>query len=241
MGLCLHDISAQAGLFASLLLAGLAGGFTHCAPMCGPFVLAQNTDFKEEKSYLRRTAGAALLPYHMGRITTYVLLALVFSAVINAALFFSPIKSIAAAAFLLFAALIFMVNIIPLLGQVFPYIAHIRLPIPQPLLARLAAPFTRGQGLKHQFVLGLLLGFMPCGLVMAALMAAVSLQSPPLSALAMATFGLGTVPALVIAASGGRMIYQRWPQTFQRVRVLMLIISTGLLITTAGHSIISWS
>ncbi|MBL8834241.1 MAG: sulfite exporter TauE/SafE family protein, partial [Rhodospirillales bacterium] len=29
------------GLAFAMLLAGLAGGFAHCAGMCGPFVVAQ--------------------------------------------------------------------------------------------------------------------------------------------------------------------------------------------------------
>ncbi|MFQ5845606.1 MAG: sulfite exporter TauE/SafE family protein [Planctomycetota bacterium] len=47
-----HDVTAHAlgflpagggdlALLGALLLAGLVGGVTHCAGMCGPFVLAQ--------------------------------------------------------------------------------------------------------------------------------------------------------------------------------------------------------
>lgn len=43
---CLHDLTAlgaggTAALLGAMVLAGLAGGATHCAGMCGPFVLAQ--------------------------------------------------------------------------------------------------------------------------------------------------------------------------------------------------------
>ncbi|MCM2344694.1 MAG: sulfite exporter TauE/SafE family protein [Alphaproteobacteria bacterium] len=241
MGLCLHDISAQAGLFTSLLLAGLAGGFTHCALMCGPFILAQQPDFKQDSPLIRRLTGSALLPYHLGRITTYVLLAFIFSSLINAALIFSPLKALLTAVMLFLAAIIFMVNIFPVLTPAFPFVARIGLPVPQTLLGKLVTPFTAGSSLPRQYILGLLLGFMPCGLVVAALMTAVATQNPVLSAAAMAVFGLGTVPALVFAASGSRVICQRWPQALPRIRAFMLIISTGLLITTAGHSLLSWS
>jgi hypothetical protein len=45
---CLHALSPLAPdallpLLAAMLLAGLAGGVTHCAGMCGPFVLVQAT------------------------------------------------------------------------------------------------------------------------------------------------------------------------------------------------------
>ncbi|MFN8928129.1 MAG: sulfite exporter TauE/SafE family protein, partial [Rhodospirillales bacterium] len=35
------DWAVSLGLPLTLLLAGLVGGATHCAGMCGPFVLAQ--------------------------------------------------------------------------------------------------------------------------------------------------------------------------------------------------------
>ncbi|MBY0339009.1 MAG: sulfite exporter TauE/SafE family protein, partial [Acetobacteraceae bacterium] len=79
---CLHDLAAlgPAGLPALLggmWLAGLAGGLTHCSTMCGPFVLAQaaaNADRTLAGGRLTRLSGAALLPYHAGRMAGYGLL-----------------------------------------------------------------------------------------------------------------------------------------------------------------------
>jgi sulfite exporter TauE/SafE len=51
------------------------------------------------------------------------------------------------------------------------------------------------------FALGLLWGWLPCGLVYAALLGAASTGSAPVGAAFMAAFGLGTLPAL-LAASG---------------------------------------
>src|SRR5512145_2116481 len=63
-------------LIAALFLAGLAGGAAHCAGMCGPFVLAQTAGRLaavpvERFGRLTRLGGALLLPYHLGRATTY--------------------------------------------------------------------------------------------------------------------------------------------------------------------------
>jgi sulfite exporter TauE/SafE len=43
---CLHDLTqlgpgGVTAMVGALFLAGLAGGVTHCAGMCAPFVLAQ--------------------------------------------------------------------------------------------------------------------------------------------------------------------------------------------------------
>ena len=64
---CLHNLAALgpgglATLLGTLFLAGLAGGVTHCASMCGPFVLAQSAALADRNAggpLLRRLAGAA--------------------------------------------------------------------------------------------------------------------------------------------------------------------------------------
>src|SRR5438270_12802087 len=71
--------ASQGGLLAGLFVAGLAGSLLHCAPMCGGFVLGQVADRMARLPACgmcerRRLSAAALLPYHLGRLTTYGLL-----------------------------------------------------------------------------------------------------------------------------------------------------------------------
>ena len=66
-------------LYGALFLAGLVGSLTHCAGMCGPFVLTQvgaglETVPAAKMTEWTRLRGALLIPYHLGRFTTYVLL-----------------------------------------------------------------------------------------------------------------------------------------------------------------------
>ena len=73
---CLHDLTAlgasgTAALAGALFLAGLAGSATHCAGMCGPFVLGQVTAGLVARPGLSRLAAGALLPYHLGRAVTH--------------------------------------------------------------------------------------------------------------------------------------------------------------------------
>ena len=79
MALCRPDALGGMGLPASLFAAGLAGSLVHCVGMCGPFVLGQvvgDVERAARKPYgeWHRLAGAALMPYHLGRLTTYTLL-----------------------------------------------------------------------------------------------------------------------------------------------------------------------
>jgi uncharacterized protein len=79
---CLHDLTLLGpggvrALMSALFLAGLAGGVTHCAGKCAPFVLAQaaaTADRAASGGALRRLAGAALVPYHAGRMLGYATL-----------------------------------------------------------------------------------------------------------------------------------------------------------------------
>ncbi len=240
MSLCLHNISSEAGLYGGLFLAGLAGGFTHCAAMCGPFALAQaGADAQGAASPFERLRKSLLLPYHLGRMTTYVALAVVFSTVLNAVLFFSPLKNAIAAMLLLTAALVFIVNAVPLMGKVFPYLARITLPVPRGYILTKAQGLVRSRTPARRFLLGVMLGFMPCGLVMAAFMTAVALQDPARSAAAMALFALGTVPALVMTVMLGHYAYARYPRAVPVLRFLLLSLSTITLFLSAGKIILS--
>lgn len=240
MSLCLHSISSEAGLYGGLFLAGLAGGFTHCVPMCGPFALAQaGADAQRPESTYERFRKSLLLPYHLGRMTTYVILALIFSTILNAALFFAPLKDIIAAGLLLTAALAFIVNAVPPTARIFPYLLNISLPVPRRYILTKAQGFAHVRTRGRRFLLGVMLGFMPCGLVLAAFMAAVALQDPASSTFAMALFALGTVPALVMTVMLGRYAYARYPRAVPVLRIILLLISTITLLLSAGRIALS--
>lgn len=239
MSLCFQNIFSGYGLVSSLFLAGITSGFTHCAGMCGPFVLAQTTQISPHTSLLKRLAGGALLYYHLGRITTYVSLAIIFSTFLNTALLFSQAKNVVSALILFSAAFIFLVNIVPALGSVFPYLARIRLPISQTVLTRMARPLMASQTGLSRYGLGVLLGFMPCGMVMASLMAAAAAGTPIQSGIAMASFAVGTVPALILTATGGQMLQTLFPKTIPVLKLIMILISAGTLLATSGQMILS--
>lgn len=231
--LCVHDFGpAGVPLALALFMAGLTGGATHCAGMCGPFVLAQAGGGTGMR--LERLRAAALAPYHLGRITTYVMLAYVFSSFAGFAFINSPARGVLSAAMLLVAGVVFLANAVPALAPVFPWALRVHNFIPLHIIQRLSVRFASGRGLWRRYVLGLLLGFMPCGLVMAALLASASAPSAVHGGLAMAAFGAGTVPALVAVAAGGDALRRRWPDAAQRFSTLLIVISGISLIYIAG-------
>lgn len=229
-------MTANQNLIGSLLLGGLAGGFTHCVGMCGPFVLSQVTAQLDTipvrgASEWARLRGAALLPYHLGRLTTYGVLGVV------AATLAMPLRQwsgfpLLASAFLVIAALLFLLQAVHLTHRVWPrWLPQPRLPeFVQPWLKRLFAAPTGWRG----YGLGLLLGFLPCGLIYAALLAVAAKADPLVALFGMAAFALGTMPALLLVGVGGQYVTARWHPWFRYVAPILMGANAFVLLSVAG-------
>lgn len=247
-----------ATLMGALALAGLAGGLMHCAPMCGIFVLAQ-VDARlarvpvaamSETSRLR----AGLLPgYHLGRIATYAGLGavagLVGQGLGDGLAMVGRLRDWAAVPLGL-AGLVLLASAaarLGLFGQL-----HVR---PQPATSHGTAPAAGGiAGFAARMLTrvrpwlagggcrgvgtGLVLGFLPCGLVYAALAAALASGRPLAGALAMIAFGLGTVPALSAVGLGGQAVLRRRPALARRAAPALLGLAALPLIAGAAVMIV---
>ncbi|MDJ0389964.1 sulfite exporter TauE/SafE family protein [Roseomonas sp. E05] len=216
---CLHDLAALgpgglATLMGALFLAGLGGGLTHCAGMCAPFVLAQAAAGAERSAggtLLARLAGAALLPYHLGRTAGYATLGGLAGGLAGLAGGQLGALRFVLAGLLLTAALFMLAQASGRLGAMLPH-----LPIPRLPAFRLPAAPARWLGTLlaapggwRGMALGLLLSALPCGLLYGALAAAAAAGSALGGALGMAAFCAGTVPALVGVALVGRFFGRR--------------------------------
>lgn len=188
---------AQGGLLASLLLAGMLGSLTHCSTMCGPMVISQMLDPAHETA----SPHLRLAAYHAGRLTTYSLLGLM-AGLAGGWLLGNPMFSSLSGMALLAAGLVFL---------------HSAL-WPQPAKScqcdSRKGIFGTVQALKAPYFIkgylrGVLLGFMPCGLLLAALLLAATAATPLLAALGMAVFGLGTMPLLHAIGLGVRRLWPR--------------------------------
>src|SRR5437763_10960797 len=161
-----------------LLLAGLAGSTMHCVPMCGPFVLGQVGDRMARLPgarlcELQRIRGGLLLPYHLGRVTTYAGLG-ALAATLGSTLSRLPWLGRLSGALLLIAALLFLLQalrrLVPAMHRFLPE-AAVAPPGFVRLIARLIGRVDRSSRLGG-LLLGLALGFLPFGFLYAALAAA---------------------------------------------------------------------
>ncbi|MCK6418641.1 MAG: sulfite exporter TauE/SafE family protein [Alphaproteobacteria bacterium] len=225
-------INSPTGFIFGLFVAGLVSGFTHCAGMCGPFVLAQvNT---QGDLGLSRLSGGVLLPYHLGRMTTYVGLSTIFHSVLNLAFVFTPYKALIAVPLLLTAATVFIVSAFPSLSRLFPWAARIAAGLPVNVVMKAFQRFNTRTGFAARYGMGIILGMMPCGMVVAAIMATALAPTGLHAALAMAAFAVGTMPALMMIGLGGQTLRWRYPIAFARLQRGMMVFSSLWLLAAAG-------
>lgn len=238
IGHCVHAIAENGGLIGSLFTAGFLGGATHCVGMCAPFVLAQVKDGKENAPVLRRIGGRLLIPYNLGRMTTYVFLAVLFSSVLNLAFLFLPVRALVVAPMLVLAGVMFLVSAVPDLRVLFPWVGGVmRWNVPFAFFNKFLRLVNSGNGFVTQYMRGVILGFMPCGLVISAVMASASAPDVLVSALAMGAFTLGTFPAMMGIGLVGHTIGARFPGAEKVMRQGALVLSALWLFVLAGQEI----
>lgn len=214
----------------AMLMTGLVGGVSHCAGMCGPFVMAQVAAALpgEGRRYgtLQRLSGAALLPYHLGRMTTYVALGALAGALAGRVALVAETRLLTAGFLLLAAAALLLWGIQGL--------SHLR-PVALPgqaaagrLVAALAPLLGNPSGARG-YALGVALGFLPCGFLYGALAAAAGTGSAAGGAVAMAGFVAGTAVPLVGVAWLGAFFGRRWSGPFRRIGPLLLVANAVFL------------
>jgi sulfite exporter TauE/SafE len=181
------SLAAQA--FAAFSLA-LVGGL-HCAGMCGGIVGALQLNRPREVAASRLAAG-----YHAGRLTSYAL-AGVLAGTLGAALYAADVMPVQAALLTVGSMMLLAIG-----ASMFGRGAWLKRIEPAgaglwrliaPLARRVYPPRTGWQALAA----GLAWGWIPCGMVYAALPLALVAGGALQGALVMLAFGLGTLPNML--------------------------------------------
>jgi sulfite exporter TauE/SafE len=181
--------------FGIALSLGLVSGL-HCLQMCGPIALVVGK-------------GWPAIQYHAGRIVTYMFLGLLAGRAGKALMFLGGTATVIAGAAMLVA------------GLLMTGVARSK----DLITIRVGGRFSRLTGGllragRNRFLLGLALGFLPCGLVYAALLKAMHAAGPVAGALTMLAFGAGTSAAL-LAVGCGAAFCGRWMQRLAPVSVMI--------------------
>jgi sulfite exporter TauE/SafE len=230
-----HLSLTAGGLYAGLLLAGAAGSVVHCAPMCGPFVLGQVSDrlARLPGALLcerQRVGSALLLPYHAGRLITYAGLGALAGeggAALGRLAWFGWLSGI----LLGLAALLFLGHALRRLAPSLAWLVPGTDRAPGGwirLIRRLSARADRTRPIGG-LLLGLTLGFLPCGFLYAALAVAAATGQPLTGAAAMLCFGLGTVPSLVAVGVAGHAAGRAFHRGVSALAPAVLLVNAAVL------------
>ena len=192
----------------------------HCVQMCGPIVLAFSLPLKRGDA-LRANCG-----YNAGRILTYCLLGALAGTVGGGIGMRGRLAGLAAGARVfagsaMIVAGILMVGLLPASGLVTIQKGGVTARFRKAIGRRLLAP-------KGKFTLGLMLGFLPCGLVYAALLKAVDTGSALAGALTMLAFGTGTAVALLTLGAASSFV--RFPRWSNRLAAVSLMLAGAVLL-----------
>ncbi len=219
--------------FLTALMIGLLGS-PHCLGMCGGIVGALNVgSLDSAPSYAMRAAHYFF--YNSGRITTYVLAGTL--AGLAGALISQSVLGTVVPIGRLIAGLFMIVLGFYLAGwsQVVTWLEkagfHIWKRI-EPFGRR----FLPARNPLQSFGLGLVWGWLPCGLVYSALALAIVSASPGQGALIMLGFGLGTLPMLLAMGSAADFLLRLTRKPLMRQAAGACIVLFGVYTCVAAFS-----
>lgn len=171
-------------LFTAFIF-GLISSF-HCIGMCGPIALMLPVDRSNQAKKVTQ-----IISYHLGRLTAYGTIGLLFG-ILGKGFYLAGVQQNLS---LFIGIAMIMVLLIPekiiaqynLSKPVFKLISKVK--------SLLGSQFKK-KSYKSLFTIGLLNGFLPCGMVYVALFGAIAMQSALFGTYYMLLFGLGTVPMM---------------------------------------------
>jgi uncharacterized protein len=212
---------------SSYLVALLMGLLTamHCLTMCGAIIgsltLSLDVSIREQPSRLLRF----VLSYNLGRICSYTLAGL-FAGLLQSALMLPFDEGEGYRLLQIVSAIVMAAAGVHIMGW-FPSFAYIERMGSH--FWRRVEPFGRRllpvQTIPQAFVFGMVWGWMPCGLVYAALALAAAAGDVERSTLTMLAFGIGTLP--VVAGVGimtSQLVRLSRMNRFRRLTGITLVV-----------------
>lgn len=205
------------------LFLGLLGSLGHCVGMCSAVILI----FDRQPIFQNKFAWFFA---HAGRVTTYSLLGLLAGALGQTLWSFDKLQAILS---ILFAVIAFY------MASAFIGLT----PSPEILFSGSiqrwgkAIRGFKSDSLSASYLLGLLWGLLPCGLVLTALVMAMASTNIVQGALTMFIFGLATIPSLfMVRWLANKMNSRFWPRSF----AALVMMFFGFQFAMRGFASLGW-
>jgi hypothetical protein len=211
----------------SALIFGLISSF-HCIGMCGPIAMMLPVDHKNPTK-----KALQILTYQLGRLTAYSTLGLLFG-LMGRGLFLAGMQQRMS-----IAVGIMMIAIVLIPERIFA-----KYNFSKPVYKLISKVKTSlGSQFKRKtpdalFTIGLLNGFLPCGLVYAALFGAIAMQNVGLGITYMFLYGLGTIPLMSAVVYVSNFLTVPFRNKLQKIiPIVTVIIGTLFILRGMGLGI----
>ena len=208
-------------LYTAIIL-GLISSL-HCIGMCGPIALMLPVDRKNEA---KKTLQ--IVTYHLGRLTAYGSLGILFG-ILGKGLFIGGWQQQISIA----------IGIIMILIALVPEKEFAKYNLSKPIYKILSKiKVTLGKQFKKKtfgsiFTIGLLNGYLPCGMVYVALFGALSMGTIAGSFFYMILFGMGTIPLMSIVIYVANSLTTSFRSKLQKA-IPYVIVTIGILFILRG-------
>lgn len=209
--------------FISAFLVGLLGG-SHCVGMCGGIVSAVSLSMPGQ-----RPQFGYQFAYNAGRVSSYGAAGLLAGLLGSSSLFLNHLFPVEKLLYLLTNCMLIALGLY-LAGLwrgvlVLERAGGVLWTKLQPLTKN----FVPVKTLRQAFVLGLLWGWLPCGLVYSVLVAALASGSAMQGGVLMLAFGLGTLPALLAMGMAAVRLKEFLQNAWVRRGSGFLVLGFGLV------------
>ncbi len=205
-------------IIISAFMMGFIGSI-HCVGMCGPLAISMPFSF-----FSSFTKWTAILLYNIGRVIAYSIIG-IFVGLLGRGVNWFGISQI-------FSLILGTLIVISVVSPTVVKSIGIRLPhwVNKNQVNTLQF-LIKKKSVSWMFLVGMLNGFLPCGLVYMAVAAALSTYTILGAVTFMAFFGLGTIPAMITVIIAGQHLPLSWRIGFRKlVPVVTFIIGTLLIL-----------
>ena len=217
-----------------ILSTAFLGSVGHCIGMCGGIVVAySSTKIDHTSSWGRQTVSH--LAYNFGRVTTYTILGAIFGLLGKAIAFTPTTKGVL---FVLTGILMILAGL-SLIGNL-KFLNSAELSISKNgWFQNNFRKLIQSRSIQSFYLLGMLNGIIPSGLVYSFAIFAASTASPLWGAIVMATFGLATIPALFFLGTVTKFLQKGSLRGTMMKLAAMLVVFYGFYTLYKGYNFIA--
>ena len=212
-------------ILLSALLLGLMGSF-HCAGMCGPIAIALPL---HGSTAAQKVLGGIL--YNLGRVITYGIMGALFGMLGQGLQMMGFQQKISV-----------VMGVLMIISVVFPSLFKNQYKLDKSW-SRFVGKLKKSLGtllsihsFKSLFLIGLLNGLLPCGLVYMAIAGAIGTGEVVLGTFYMLLFGLGTIPMMLAISLAGNLFSSAIRKKINKLIPIMVVL-VGIFFILRGLSL----